>query len=135
MTTGQGGIPPRISGVRITRRRGGQPGNANRRRHGAFSRAAIAQREGISALIRAADSLIVRAHMVARARTALRRKRTYSLSASGGEGRVRGTVSPHRKLSALFLLRYALTPMLSPICVGARETVWDSARDPPWSFA
>jgi hypothetical protein len=131
----QGGIPPQISEVRIARRRGGQPGNINRRKHGAFSRAASEERNRIARLIRVAESLIVRVHMVAKARTALRRKQKNTLAPAGGEGRVRGTVSPHHIRQTFSLLHHPLTPTLSPTCVGAREKSWDSARDPPWCHA
>jgi hypothetical protein len=130
MKTATGGIPPQISEVRIARGRGGQPGNSNRRKHGAFSRGAAQKRQHIAALVRAAENLIVRAHMVARARTALRRKQKNTLAPAGGEGRV---VSPHRKCSTLSLLHRPLTPTLSPTCVGAREK--NSTHDPPWSRA
>jgi hypothetical protein len=74
MKVGTGGIPPQISEVRIARKRGGQPGNSNRRKHGAFSRGAADERRRIVILVKAAENLIVRVHMVARARAALRRK-------------------------------------------------------------
>src|SRR3954470_23072163 len=41
------------------RRRGGQPGNRNRLRHGGFSKAARARRAAVRALIRKMDRLIV----------------------------------------------------------------------------
>ena len=43
----------------VPRRRGGQPGNRNRYRHGGFSKAARAQHEAVRALIRKLDRLIV----------------------------------------------------------------------------
>jgi hypothetical protein len=69
------GVPPQKSEVRINlpfkRKRGGQPGNRNRLKHGAFFRAARFRQARVAEMIRAAQALIVRADLVARARKAL----------------------------------------------------------------
>jgi hypothetical protein len=56
------------------RKRGGQPGNTNRLRHGLYSRAHLARRDEGRALRRKTRRLIAKLGMVARARAALRRK-------------------------------------------------------------
>lgn len=58
----------------VRRKRGGQPGNRNRLRHGGFSAAARARRESVRAVIANAEKFIVRIEMIARARCALKDK-------------------------------------------------------------
>ena len=50
------------------RKRGGQPGNRNRLKHGDYSAGRIAQRKEIAALLCKARHAIVRAKWIARAR-------------------------------------------------------------------
>ncbi|HUJ02416.1 MAG TPA: hypothetical protein VLW75_02175 [Rhizomicrobium sp.] len=69
----RGDPPPDFRGSN-RRKRGGQPGNANRLRHGGFGRAARARREEVRALIAETRNLIIRIEMVARARCALKSK-------------------------------------------------------------
>jgi len=72
-----GGTPLPISEVRITeprRKRGGQPGNTNRLRHGGFSAKARERREWVRALVAQTNALILRVEMVARARRGLAAK-------------------------------------------------------------
>src|SRR5436309_15085913 len=75
------------------RRRGGQPGNRNRLRHGGFSKAARARRAAVRALIRKMDRLIVLAralhaadartrHIYAMTEAARRRVRSSAVSSS-----------------------------------------------------
>jgi hypothetical protein len=82
-----GGTPLPISEVRIVeprkpvcrslgvgRKRGGQPGNTNRLRHGGFSAKARERREWVRALVAETDALILRVEMVGRARRGLAAK-------------------------------------------------------------
>lgn len=84
------GVPPPKNEVRITardpaaRRRGGQPGNRNRLRHGRWSRAADANRAEIRALLYETECLIARIHMVGRMRQVWR---------------ARSSVAPRRRLA------------------------------------
>src|ERR1700754_382707 len=64
------------SEVRIPRRRGGQPGNTNRRIHGAYSKAAIARRKEVMALVHRARRLIADAKAVLAERKVEREKIT-----------------------------------------------------------
>ena len=66
------------------RKRGGQPGNTNRLRHGLYSRAHLKRRDEGRALRRKVRHLIVRLHMVARARKTLLRKRLRELPPQTG---------------------------------------------------
>lgn len=69
------GIPPsKFSGSNTVRKRGGQPGNTNRLRHGGFSREAQARRDWVRALVAETDALILRIEMVGRARKVLKAK-------------------------------------------------------------
>jgi hypothetical protein len=76
-----GGYPPRNSEVQILappkRRRGAPLGNRNRLKHGAFSQAAARRKADILALIAKAETVIVRAGMVAKARLALKHRQKY----------------------------------------------------------
>src|SRR5882672_6254241 len=65
------------------RRRGGQPGNCNRLKHGDYSAARIGRRKEIAQLLRRARHAIVRARWIARARKhwkMVEGKRTTSMS-------------------------------------------------------
>src|SRR5271170_7943907 len=67
---GRDPLPPLLFEVRMPagRKRGGQPGNRNRLRHGRFSQTFAERRAEIRAMIADAENLIVRAKMVGRAR-------------------------------------------------------------------
>ena len=56
------------------RRRGGQPGNRNRLRHGRYAKAAIERRKQVTTLARLGRHALVRIRMILRARRALKRK-------------------------------------------------------------
>jgi hypothetical protein len=56
------------------RKRGGQPGNHNRFRHGRYTRHRAARRASARALMRRARDLIIRIGMIAKSRAALRKK-------------------------------------------------------------
>lgn len=87
-----GGTPLPISEVRMVRRkRGGQPGNCNRLRHGGFSREARARRDAVRALVAETEALIMRIGMVARARKTLKVKENRLTSPNAGRSeRARG---------------------------------------------
>ena len=59
----------------IPRKRGGQPGNRNRLKHGRYTQRRAARREKTRALIGRARNLIIRIEMMAKARKALRNLR------------------------------------------------------------
>lgn len=78
----EGGSPPRFFEVRMPalavnpppkRRRGGQPGNSNRLRHGRWSKAYGAREAYIAALIRKGEHFCIRLAMIARARAHFRK--------------------------------------------------------------
>ena len=70
--------------VELRRKRGGQPGNRNRLRHGAFSAKARERREWVRGLVASTNALIVRIEMVARARKALKAKQHRLTSPNAG---------------------------------------------------
>jgi hypothetical protein len=63
------------------RKRGGQPGNSNRLRHGLYSRTWLAQRDESRTLRRRTRHLIVKLHMIARSRNTLARQRMRAVPA------------------------------------------------------
>jgi hypothetical protein len=58
----------------VGRKRGGQPGNSNRLRHGGFSAKARERREWVRALVAQTNALILRVEMVGNARRGLAAK-------------------------------------------------------------
>ncbi len=63
-----------IAASSTARKRGGQPGNSNRLRHGRYTKATTARRAETRAWMRKANHLVMRATMVWRARKALAKK-------------------------------------------------------------
>ena len=72
------------------RRRGGQPGNRNRLKHGRFSRRRLERRAKVRALLRKTRGLVCRLEMGTRARRALAAKSTLPLR----EGRKMQSIFP-----------------------------------------
>jgi len=62
------------------RKRGGQPGNRNRLRHGRYATATIGRRKEVMALGRLARHALTRVKMILRSRKALKRVRIAPLS-------------------------------------------------------
>ena len=71
------------------RKRGGQPGNANRLRHGHFSAATTARHAQIRRAIARAKALIIRVEMILRMRHAWAKKRSYTMCQRSSAGGIR----------------------------------------------
>lgn len=90
------------------RKRGGQPGNMNRLRHGRYAADTLTRRKQVMGLTRLARHALVRVKMILRSRKALRRKKQDAQAHSPARISVQALMT-----SSLFFSRFWKMPDLS----------------------